>query len=43
VPWIALFDTGIYEAYSKKLIYPYTSTIGGLQQMYGMPWAVQVK
>jgi ABC-type transport system substrate-binding protein len=43
VPWIALFDTGIYEAYSKNLIYPYTSTIGGLQQMYGMPWAVQVK
>ncbi len=42
VPWIALFDTGIYEAYGKNLVFPYTTTIGGLQQVYGMPWAVQV-
>jgi peptide/nickel transport system substrate-binding protein len=44
VPWIALFDTGIYEAYSKNATFPYTSTIGGLQQsVYGMPWAVKLK
>jgi peptide/nickel transport system substrate-binding protein len=43
VPWDALFDTGIYEAYSKNLTFPYTSTIGGLQQFYGMPWAVKIQ
>jgi ABC-type transport system substrate-binding protein len=43
VPWIALFDTGIYEAYTKNLTFPYTSTIGGLQIIYGLPAAVKVK
>jgi peptide/nickel transport system substrate-binding protein len=43
VPWIALFDTGIYEAYGKNLAYPYTTVIGGLQAVYGMPWAVKIK
>ena len=44
VPWIGLFDTGIYEAYGKNITFPYTSTLGGLQQMvFGMPWAVHVE
>ncbi|HEY5119589.1 MAG TPA: ABC transporter substrate-binding protein [Anaerolineales bacterium] len=43
VPWIALFDTGIYEAYSNRLTFPYTATLGGLQQVDGMPWAVNIK
>ncbi len=43
LPWIGLFDTGIYEAYRRNLTFPYTSTLGGLQQMVlGMPWAVHV-
>jgi peptide/nickel transport system substrate-binding protein len=44
VPWMTLFDTGIYESFSKNLTYPYTEVIGGLQQsVYGMPWGVKVK
>ncbi len=44
VPWIGLFDTGIYEVYGKNITFPYTSTLGGLQQMvFGMPWAVHVE
>jgi ABC-type transport system substrate-binding protein len=44
VPWIGLFDTGIYEVYGKNIAFPYTSTLGGLQQMvFGMPWAVHVE
>jgi peptide/nickel transport system substrate-binding protein len=41
-PWIPLFDTGIYEILNKKLKFPYTQTLGGLQYFYGMPAMVQV-
>ncbi len=37
VPWIPLFDTGIYEVYNKRLSFPYTQTFGGLQYLYGLP------
>ncbi len=37
VPWIALFDTGIYELYNQKLRFPYTRTFGGLQFLFGLP------
>jgi len=45
VPWIALFDTGIYEAYSKNTAFPYTTNIGGLQisPFVGLPWSVHIK
>jgi ABC-type transport system substrate-binding protein len=37
VPWIALFDTGIYELYNKNLKFPYTRSFGGLQFLFGLP------
>ncbi len=43
VPWIALFDTGIYEVYNKRLTYPYTQTFGGLQYLYGLPSVVALQ
>jgi peptide/nickel transport system substrate-binding protein len=42
VPWIPLFDTGIYEVYNRKLAFPYTDTFGGLQYLYGLPAAVKI-
>jgi peptide/nickel transport system substrate-binding protein len=41
-PWIALFDTGIYELYNKKLTYPYTQSFGGLQFLFGLPSLVSM-
>jgi peptide/nickel transport system substrate-binding protein len=43
VPWIPLFDTGIYEVYNKKLAFPYTDTFGGLQYLYGLPSVVKIQ
>jgi peptide/nickel transport system substrate-binding protein len=42
VPWLPLFDTGIYEVYSKHLAFPYTQTLGGLQYLYGLPSVVKI-
>jgi ABC-type oligopeptide transport system substrate-binding subunit len=41
VPWIPLFDTGIYEVYNQQLSFPYTQTLGGLQYLYGLPSVVR--
>jgi peptide/nickel transport system substrate-binding protein len=43
VPWIPLFDTGIYEVYNKRLAFPYTQTFGGLQYLYGLPSVVALQ
>lgn len=43
VPWIPLFDTGIYEVYNKRLVFPYTQTFGGLQYLYGLPSVVAIQ
>jgi peptide/nickel transport system substrate-binding protein len=43
VPWIPLFDTGIYEVYNKRVAFPYTHTYGGLQYLYGMPSVAAVQ
>jgi peptide/nickel transport system substrate-binding protein len=43
VPWIPLFDTGIYEVYNKRLSFPYTDTFGGLQYLYGLPAVVKIQ
>ncbi|MBN1440030.1 MAG: ABC transporter substrate-binding protein [Anaerolineales bacterium] len=40
VPWIPLFDTGIYEIYNRRVEFPYTQTYGGLQYLYGLPSVV---
>jgi len=42
VPWLPLFDTGIYEVYNKRLAFPYTQTFGGLQYLYGLPSVVAI-
>lgn len=41
-PWIALFDTGIYELANRKLKFPYTQTYGGLQFFFGLPGLVSM-
>jgi len=43
VPWIPLFDTGIYEVYNKRLAFPYTQTLGGLQYLYGLPSVIALQ
>jgi peptide/nickel transport system substrate-binding protein len=43
VPWLPLFDTGIYEAYNRRLGFPYTRTFGGLQYLYGLPSVVTLE
>jgi peptide/nickel transport system substrate-binding protein len=43
VPWIPLFDTGIYEVYNNRLAFPYTQTFGGLQYLYGLPSVVAIQ
>lgn len=43
VPWIPLFDTGIYEVYNTRLGFPYTQTFGGLQYLYGLPSVVTLE
>jgi ABC-type transport system substrate-binding protein len=42
VPWLPLFDTGVYEAFNKNLGFPYTQTFGGLQYLYGLPSVVKI-
>jgi ABC-type transport system substrate-binding protein len=42
VPWLPLFDTGVYEVYNNRLSFPYTQTLGGLQYLYGMPSVVKI-
>jgi peptide/nickel transport system substrate-binding protein len=43
VPWLPLFDTGIYEVYNQRLGFPYTQTFGGLQYLYGLPSVVTLE
>jgi peptide/nickel transport system substrate-binding protein len=43
VPWIPLFDTGIFEVYNNRLSFPYTQTLGGLQYLYGLPSVVAIE
>jgi ABC-type transport system substrate-binding protein len=41
-PYVVLFETGIIEAYSANVEYPYTDTLSGLQFLAGLPSSVSV-
>jgi ABC-type transport system substrate-binding protein len=44
LPYVLLFETGITEAYRNDSIeFPYTSALGGLQFVQGLPNAVKAK
>ena len=44
LPYITLFTTPIVETYrSEKLEFPYTDTLGGLQNTNAMPGLVRFK
>lgn len=40
-PHVPLFDTGILEFYSNRVVYPFTETLSGLQFVSGLPGSVQ--
>jgi ABC-type transport system substrate-binding protein len=42
LPYIVLFDTGIYEVYRSEVKFPYTEAINGLQWVYGLVDSVAV-
>ena len=44
LPYVPLFDTPLVEAYrSDRIEYPYTYSLGGLQDAAGMTTLVQFK
>ncbi len=43
LPYVVLFDTNIIEVYADYLQFPYTETLDGLQNLYGMPSIVTIE
>jgi ABC-type transport system substrate-binding protein len=41
LPYVVLFDTGIIEAFSNNVEYPYTNQLSGLQYTHGYPCTLQ--
>jgi peptide/nickel transport system substrate-binding protein len=42
-PHVPLFDTGILEFYNNRVAYPFTETLSGLQNIYGLPSSVSAR
>jgi peptide/nickel transport system substrate-binding protein len=42
-PYVVLFQTPMWEAYRNTLVFPFTDTLEGLQNLNGLPTAVQVR
>ena len=40
-PYIVLFQTPILEAYRTTLVFPFTDTLDGLQNLSGLPGDIQ--
>jgi hypothetical protein len=41
LPYVLLFDTGIIEAFSNNVEYPYTVQLSGLQYTHQQPCTLQ--
>lgn len=42
-PYVVLFQTPVLEAYRNTLIFPFTDTLDGLQNLSGLPTSVQMQ